>query len=302
MNGATDTAVLLPVSNPSIPGSEINTLFITGGNPSLRPEVARSFTASVDFKPSSLPGASFSATYFRTNYSNRIAAPPVIGPLTSIYAQLDTLRPYIDSAPSAANIQKVYGQYAVLDPMQIGQAGVQAIFNNRLQNIAKTEASGVDVRAESNVLTDFGDLNFLLQGQYLAQLNNQSAPTTPYVPVVGTPFNPPRVRMQANMTWSARGWTASTTLDYTGSYKDTLVAGNPTVGSWFIVNGRLAYETGERFASTALENTTVAVSVGNLLNRAVPRVEGLANQTLGYDPSNASPLGRSILFQVKKRW
>jgi outer membrane receptor protein involved in Fe transport len=68
------------------------------------------------------------------------------------------------------------------------------------------------------------------------------------------------------------------------------------------VNGRLAYETGERFASTALENTTVAVSVGNLLNRAVPRVEGLANQTLGYDPSNASPLGRSILFQVKKRW
>ncbi len=134
------------------------------------------------------------------------------------------------------------------------------------------------MRAESNVRTDFGDLNFLLQGQYLAQLNNQAAPTTPYVPVVGTPFNPPRVRMQANMSWSARGWTASTTLDYTGPHKDTLVAGNPTVGSWFVVNGRLAYETGERFASTPLENTTVAVSVGNLMNRAVPHVEGLADR------------------------
>jgi iron complex outermembrane receptor protein len=160
----------------------------------------------------------------------------------------------------------------------------------------------VDVRAESNVRTGFGDLNFLLQGQYLAQLNNQAAPTTPYVPVVDTPFNPPRVRMQADMSWSAKGWTASTTLDYTGSSKDTLVAGNPSVGSWFTVNARLAYETGGRFASTPLENTTVAVSVRNLMNRAVPHVEGLANETLGYDPSNASPLGRSILFEVKKRW
>ena len=302
MNGATDTAILLPLSNPSVPGSEIKTLYLTGGNPSLRPEEAKSFTAGIDFKLHALPGASFSATFFNINYSNRIATPPVIGPVTSIYAQHDTLHPYINSAPSAADIQSVYGQYAVLDPMHIGLAGVQAIFDGRLQNIAKTEESGVDVRAESDAQTDFGDLSFSLQGQYLARLNNQAAPTTPYVSVVGTPFNPPRVRMQANMTWSAKGWTASTTLDYTGSYKDTLVVGNPSVGSWPIVNGRLAYETGRSFASTPLENITAAVSVGNLMNRAAPHVDGLANQTLGYDPSNASPLGRSILFQVKKRW
>jgi iron complex outermembrane receptor protein len=301
-NGATDTALLLPLPNPTRPVSEINTLYITGGNASLRPEAAKSFTAGVEFKPGALPGASFSATYFHTDYGNRIAAPPVIGPVTSVYAQLDTLRPYINSAPSAADIQRVYGEYAVLDPTHIGPAGVQAIFDSRLQNIAKTEASGVDVRVESNVRTYFGDLNFLLQGQYLAQLSTQPAPTTSYVSGANAPFSPPRVRMQANMSWSASGWTASTTLDYTGSYRDTLVAGDHTVGSWFTVDGRVAYETGRRFASTPLENATVAISVSNLMNHAVPSVEGLADQTLGYDPSNASPLGRSILFQVKKRW
>lgn len=302
MDGATGTAELLPLPNPSIPGTVINTLYITGGNPSLKPEVAESFTAGVDFKPSALPDTELSATYFHTRYSNRIVPPPVNGPVTSIYAQLETLHPYIDSAPTTADIESVYGQYAVLDPKHIGRAGVQAIFDSRLQNIAKTEESGVDVRAQSKVRTDFGSLSFLLQGQYLRQLNYQAAPTTPYVPVVGTPFNPPKVRMQANMSWSFRGWTASTTLDYTGPYKDTLIAGNPKVASWLIVNGRLAYETGKDFAWAPLEKTTVVIGIGNLMNRAVPRVEGLANQTLGYDPSNASPLGRSILFEVTKRW
>jgi len=302
INEATDTALLLPLSNPTVPAREINTLYVTGGNASLRPEAAKSFTAGVDFKPSALPGASFSASYFHTNYGNRIAAPPVIGPVTSIYAQLDALRPYINSAPSAADIQRAYGEYTVLDPMNIGPAGVQAIFDSRLQNIGKTVASGVDVRVESNLRTDFGNIDFLLQGQYLAQLSTQPAPTTPYVSALDTPFSPPIARMQTNIIWTANGWTASTTLDYTGSYKDRLIAGGHEVGSWFVVDGRLAYETGRRFASTPLENAAVAVSVSNLMNRAVPYVEGLANQTLGYDPSNASPLGRRILFQVKKRW
>jgi iron complex outermembrane receptor protein len=300
MNRSTDTALLLQLPNPSIPGTPINTAYITGGNNTLRPEVARSFTTGLDISPSS--DTLFSATYFRLDYRNRIAAPPLVGEITSVYEQLDTLRPFINLSPSAADIQAVYDRYTVLDPANIGQGGLRAIFDSRLKNIAATQISGVAIVANSKIPTHVGEFNFQLQAQYLAQLNNQAAPTTPYVSALNTVFNPPKLRMQSGITWSQNGWTASTNLDFTGSYRDTLTAGAPNVASWLFVDCRLAYATDASFASTPLENTTVAVSVNNITNRSVPYVAGLAAQSLGYDSSHASPLGRVVLFMVRKHW
>jgi iron complex outermembrane recepter protein len=302
MNAAKDTAILLPVPNPNAPGTSINTLSLLGGNSALRPEVAQSFTAGVDLKSKALPGWSLSATYFQIHYHDRIAAPPVVGPVSSIYSQLGTLRPYINSAPTPAETQALYNQYPVYAPTMLAQSAVQAIFDSRLQNIASIQASGVELVAKSDFHTDWGDLNVLLQGQYLAQLTNQAAPSTPYVSLVGTVFNPPTVRMQSTLGWSDRGWAASATLDYTSPFKDTLALDAPNVASWLILNTQLSYTTGARFASTPLENTTVSLSVNNLTNRPAPYVQGLAGQTLGYDPSNASPLGRRFLLEITKHW
>jgi iron complex outermembrane receptor protein len=295
-----DTAVLFQLPNPNVPRGVTNTLYLTGGNSALRPEVARNFTAGFELMPGFAQGVSLSATYFHVCYTNRIAAPPVVGPVTSIFSQLGSLSPYINSAPSPAEIHAAYTDYTVQDPTQIGRGGVQAIFNGQLQNIASTEASGVETALQAKIDSTFGELSFYEQGQYLAQLNNQAAPTTPYAPAVGTVFNPPKLRMQAGTDWSYLAWAAAMMLDYTSSFRDTLTPGSPHVGSWLTLNSSVSYSTGPRFVATAFSHMTFSLSVSNLTNRPAPFVKGLSDITLGYDPTNASVLGRVILFEVRK--
>jgi iron complex outermembrane receptor protein len=301
LNASKDSAALFPLPNPNVPGAVTNTLYITGGNSALRPEVARTFTTGFELTPDSRSDASFSVRYFHVRYDNRIAAPPVVGPITSIYSQLATLSPYIDLSPSKGDIQAAYSRYSVSDPDSIGQAGVQAIFNASLQNIASTEESGVETALKSTLKTRFGDLKFFEQGQYLSQLNYQAAPTTAYVPVLGTVFNPPRLRMQAGTDWSYKHLEAFCMLDYTSSFRDTLTPGVPHVASWLTLNSSVSYTTGPRFAGIPGANTTFTLTVNNLADRPAPFVNGLSSQTLGYDPTNATVLGRAILFEIHAR-
>jgi iron complex outermembrane recepter protein len=303
MNTSTDTALLVPIPSTDAQRTPINTLYLTGGNSDLQPELAKSFTAGFNLTPSMFPDSEFSATYFHQLYTNRIATPPVNGPVTSIFSQVNTLGPFINMAPSTAEIDSIYEHYSsVLDPTHLGQASVQAIFDGRLQNIASIRASGVEAMLQSKIKTAFGDFDFGAEGQYLAQLDSQAAPTSPYVSFANTAFNPPKFRMKAGTEWTYAGLAASVSLDCTGSYKNTLVAGEPDVASWVVINGRISYTTGPRFKGTLLDNTEVSINVGNLMNRFPPYVQGSAGQPLDYDASNASPLGRTILIQVKKRW
>jgi hypothetical protein len=42
--------------------------------------------------------------------------------------------------------------------------------------------------------------------------------------------------------------------------------------------------------------------VDNLTDRDPPYIASVPGRPLNYDPSNASPLGRQIRFEVKQRW
>jgi outer membrane receptor protein involved in Fe transport len=224
----------------------------------------------------------------------------VVGSPMSIYSQLATLGPYINLDPSPQDIDAVYGHYTVDDPHHIGQAGVQAIFDYRPQNIASTQAAGLELMLQTKVTTGAGDLTFRLGGQYLAKLDNRSTPTTPYVSDVNTAFNPPLFRIQGGPEWSHKGWKASFDLGFTDSYKDPLVANAPDVASWLTLNTRAAYTTGS--GSGALHNITVALNIINLGNRLPPYLEGLPERTTNYDPTNSSAAGRNIVVEIKKHW
>ena len=300
--GSTDKALLLPFSNPNTEDAPINSLYLTGGNSALRPELATSFTAGLDWKPDSLDGWSVSGTYFHIRYHDRIATPPVVGSVTGVFSQLATLAPYINASPSAADIQAVYNRYGVLDPTQIGQAGVQAIFDGRDQNIASLEASGVEATANAKVHTPSGDLSFRLDGQYLKQLANQAAPTTSYVSVVSTVFNPPELRFGSRAWWTYQRWLVGITANYTSSFTDTLVPSADHAASWLVMSTRVSYSIAEPSTFSTHRKTTVSVSVNDFTNRAPPRVASVPGRPLNYDPSNASPLGREVVFELKQSW
>src|SRR5262249_20125503 len=161
-----------------------------------------------------------------------------------------------------ADIRAVYERYPVLDPSQIGSAGIGTIFDSRWQNIASTVASGIELSSKLSVPTErAGEFTLQTQGRYLAQLANQPAPGVPFVSGVNTVLNPPRLRLQARASWSYRGWTLSGDWDYTGGYRDTLTPGDPAVASWLITNAHLSYRAGDLFAGSPLENTMCALHI-----------------------------------------
>ncbi len=101
--------------------------------------------------------------------------------------------------------------------------------------------------------TGLGDWSFHVQGQYLLQLESQAAPTTAYVPLANTVFNPPRVRVRAGTGWSYQGFTVTLTGDYTSSTQDTLVVSAPRVASWLIWDSQVSYNTGAALRVNSLQ-------------------------------------------------
>src|SRR5262249_15447173 len=66
--------VHLPEFDPAT-GGVTNTLAVFGGNPDLKPEKARTWTAGLDFSPHSLPDFHASATYYDIKFTNVITDP-----------------------------------------------------------------------------------------------------------------------------------------------------------------------------------------------------------------------------------
>ena len=298
---STDKALLLPLPNPAYPGVPYGTIYLTGGNPDLRPEFAQSYTAGMDIKPTQWPDTSFSFTWFHVDYDNRITAPPIDGDVYAIYSQVGTLRPFLNLTPSSSDIDAMYARYTVIDPYDLGSSAVRTIFDSRLQNIASTKVSGVELAASTKITTDLGQFDLRLQGQILTGLYNQAASTTPYVPVLNSEFNAPKIRLQSRAGWTKWGWSVFTSLDFTGSSRDTLLTEAGSVASWSVLDGGVAYTTADLNLPEHSKGVTIALLVNNITNKAPPPVAGLDGQTLGYDPSRASALGRTLWAMLSVR-
>jgi len=168
-----------PLPDPASPNGITNTLFDYSSNPGLQPERSKSFTAGFDLKPSNVPALSLSASYFRIDFTGRIQQPPVVGSILSIYSQAAALAPFIHRSPSLAYVQQLYNTGPIFDFFGIGPAGVQAIFDNREQNIASTKESGIELSAAYHLDTAHGKVGFSLAGNYLLHNDYQSVSTVP---------------------------------------------------------------------------------------------------------------------------
>jgi len=300
--GGLNPALLIPFSNVVPGAAPIPTLYLSGGNSSLRPEYATTYTVGLDWKPESWPGWSFSGTYLHIHYRDRISVPPVAGPITGAFSQLGTLAPYANLSPTGADIQSVYDRYGVKDPTGIGPGAVGATFDGRYQNIDVLNASGIETTVIGKLPMPYGNLNLRLDSQYLTQLSNQVTPTAAYVSVVRTVFNPPDVRLRSELWWSFNNWTAGLTSDFTGSFRDNAAPNNPHVSSWLIFGTRFSYEISESSDRSPERKTVVSLNVENLTNRDPPHLATDLDRPLNYDPSNSSPLGRQFSIEVRQRW
>lgn len=274
-------------------------------NPDLDPEESENFTVGFDYTSSGMPGLSVSATYYDINYENRIAPPDpnAFVPLS----QPDVFGPVLTFMPTAQQAQAAVDSVAQFFDFTFGASNIadaQVIVDNRVQNIAVTDTSGIEFDVRYSVDSDFGDWNLGIKGNYILTFEEAVTITAPRVDDVDTVGNPAALRLRANVGWSKDRLSMVTFVNHTGSYVDTTTAPEGTIDAWTTVDFQASYDTGARFRSDIFNDIRLAVSVQNLFDEDPPFFAGFGGglNPVGYDAANASPLGRFIAFQVTKRW
>jgi iron complex outermembrane recepter protein len=146
-----------------------------------------------------------------------------------------------------------------------------------------------------------GDFDLLANASWL-RLAEVLVPGSPAQTLTGTVFNPPKFRSRVGIGWQRGSWSAATFVNYSSAESDNT---NPTliaVASWTTVDAQVNFDAtswgrifrGLRFSAAA----------SNLFNRNPPTVSptSTAIPGLGYDGTNASPLGRFISISAAKKW
>jgi hypothetical protein len=150
--------------------------------------------------------------------------------------------------------------------------------------------------------TAWGKVSSSLNGTYTIDQRQQIIPTAPVFDLVDTVGNPPSLRLVGNLSWSLKGWTVQSTVNYTGAYRDPGSVPVRKVDSWTTVDVNIGYRIDG--VSGWLANTQSNLGINNALDKRPPFVNQFdqTSGTLGYDPANASLLGRQVSLQVVKRW
>jgi len=153
---------------------------------------------------------------------------------------------------------------------------------------------GLDLQAAYS--WEVQDHRFTLDGSlsYLADYVRRFTPTAQPVQLVDTANQPVDLRGRLTGAWSRGPLSLSASLNYVDDYRSE--TGAP-IEAWTPIDAQARWTpTG----SGALEGVEVALSVQNLFNEDPPFYDSPLG--VGYDPANASPLGRTVALQISRRW
>jgi iron complex outermembrane receptor protein len=280
-------------------GVRVVSLELVGGNPSLRPETARSWTGGIDFKPSRWPGLTLSLTGFDVVFHNRIDRPAsanIANALTD--PTLTSFVRHISPSTNPADLSLITSILAgepistfngVFQPTDYG-----AIVDTRYVNTTTLHVSGVDFTGAYTFDLGQDHFDFAANASYLFQYDQQLTPTAANVDDVNVANFPLRFRSRTTADWTRGRLTLGAAFNYLGAYHDTLgnhIGDQPT----FDLQAKLAAPD-----HGPLQGLVVLLNVRNVFDRDPP----FYNNTIGigYDAANADPIGRFVSVQLTKTW
>ena len=275
-------------------------VYASGGNPSLRPERARSWSAGVTFEPT--PALRIWASYFNVRYRDRVTQ-PVAGSIASAFSD-PGYATLIDRAPSAALLTDliggaIYGLTNFADEAY-DPAAVAALVDNRNRNVARQNIEGVDLGASYRLelvndrrLDVSGSLTYLKSEQRLAD-------ALPGSQLAGTIFNPPHWRGRAGLSWQGPGYTISAFGNYTGKLADRRFATVASLPSALTLDLTAQIAVGAAPGRASAFDLTLVVN--NLFNDRPPAIRTNGSSDTPYDSTNYSPIGRFLGLKVSRTW
>jgi outer membrane receptor protein involved in Fe transport len=288
-----------PFANPAGPGT-VPTLLV-GGSANLKPERAQTNDFGIEYRPSSVPGASLVLSYYDILYRDRIIFPPYdVNALQEpgIYGALITRIPSDAAAQALVNSYVAAGYQSFVTSV----AGVRYLYNFEQTNASIVRQSGVDFISKLQQTIGAHTLTTQLNVAFIDKIDTAFAPGATSTNLVNTLANPAKWRARAEASWGSDPWSVSGALNSVSSYSNTSAIGHPSIASWTTVDLSASLNAGAYLAGPAWNGLSVSVVALNLLNRDPPYVNAPSLISVNYDPSNANPLGRFVALTVRKKW
>lgn len=297
----TDPLRVSTAQYPNASGGRTPVLALSGGNPDLEPEKARSWSVGAAVAPIGLPGLKVEANWFRTSFRDRIGRPAFENPTRALrdpsYAPFVTLLDPIGSPADAARLQALLDTPGAVSSVLLPVSALRGIVDGRYVNTAKTVAQGVDMLLSQALSIGTSKVQISVNGTWLIDYKSQVTSAAPLVERVATVGNPTDFRGRATVSWDRGAVGATLTANYVHGYRDDISVPSRPIASWTTLDAQLRYSPqGDCWA----RGLSFSLSAINLLATNPPFVNQAAGY--GYDPANADPLGRFVAFQVTKRW
>ena len=290
-----------PVAAPDGGDAMIPILVAQGSTP-LNAEKSNNLSLGFTLRPTQLPGAELTASYFRIDYRDQISAPPFD---QGLLLQPDVFGDLVTQLPSGA--AQAYVDAAMADGATFsdragnGLTDVGYLFDDRQKNAARTRIDGVDADASYLVTSGRNSFDFHLN---VARLNNIRTSllsyTTP-VDIINNYEMPLKTKGRFMATWSRGGWSDTASINYANSYTNTTVIPSQHVKAWTTVDLNLSYDFDAVEPQGVLAGAKATLSVTNLFDVNPPYAQDPIFG-LNYDVFNADALGRYIALHLSKRW
>jgi len=274
-------------------------LYLTGGNPDLKPERATNWTATATLTPTFVQGLKVEASYFSIRYRDRAVSPIPQNSLafSPIYGAYVTNNPTRDQILAAlAGVPVVYDQGGG-DPTT---SDIVAIVTNYLQNASSQKIEGVDLTLD--YAFDLGSRDHIhLNGaaSYLKSSQRLSA-GQPVVQLAGTVFRQPHWRASSVIEWGHDSFTLSGVLSYIGGELDTRITPYEKVGAYTAFDLVARFEP--KLESGPFAHTRLSVSALNLFNSKPPYLRTINPIAYHYDSNNYPSIGRFLSVTVAKNF
>ena len=272
-----------------------------GGNPGLKPEVARTFTIGTVIEPRFVKGLAVTVDYWNTDINNTISGIGESVILQGCYPGADGQAPkycaLIQRDPTTQRITQI---------------------SNLNANVGKDSIDGLDVTGSYDLPTPIGRFNLLSTYSFLNNYSRVLADGTVVqgagtwdLNVSGSGGAFPKSRFMAGVSWRYQGFSAGIRTYVIGSFEecsdvDGAFAGDGlcyadktakrrTVDAWNNWDANIGYQF-----TSPVGRTSLTLGMTNIFNQTPPRIyNGFANTT---DTYNYDLVLRQVFFRVAQNF
>jgi iron complex outermembrane recepter protein len=310
-NVADNVAAAFTNGDPGSPPGQSYQMFVSGTDPeTFRAQESESLSIGAEIVPA--PNWQLSINYYKINYHDRIAQ--VTASPASMLANPAAFAGLVIRDPSVAQVNHFIevanlGQgFIPFDPdfnpdPNFTPDSVDVILDFRKRNLSAVETRGLDVSTSYELEVGDGTLALGVAGTYILELRQKTTPSSASFDNYDTFATPPDWRVRGSLGWQRRSWSVNLFLNHTDSYVDNRTVPVSPISSYTTVDAHVAYDFTETFKTGFLSGLVVSASVQNLLDQDPPRTAVISiDSDMGFDPTNANPMGRFVAIELQKSW